>query len=384
MRLLRPLLALLLTLLIGLNTSWAIGIHVFKQQSPPTTGTISALNANGTTGQGTSGSYVSVALPGALNQVAVDVEGTYVGQLAFQQTVDGTHWYAIPTVNIVNATSNAAGAISANGTGIFNLNASGLVFRVVTTAYTSGTPTVTIIATLYQYQPPSSGGAGSVTQGTNPWVVGGNGTAGSAASGVLTVQGIASMTALTVSAATWPLPTGAATSANQATLNTLINGGLPAALGSGGGLKIDGSGTSLPVTLSTLIAGEDLTNNVLATTTQYVNSSTYAPTQDIGAALATHETKAIAGNVIYYHVLNHSATVVYFQLWNGTSAGSGTLVDYVAVPAAVGSIDGDVTNPPWGAQGLYCSTGITWAFSSTPTTYTSLTATGLNAFVGYK
>ncbi len=49
-----------------------------------------------------------------------------------------------------------------------------------------------------------AGGGGSVTQGTSPWVVGGNGTAGTAATGVLSVQGIASMTPIlsTVSQAT--------------------------------------------------------------------------------------------------------------------------------------------------------------------------------------
>lgn len=37
---------------------------------------------------------------------------------------------------------------------------------------------------------------------------------------------------------------------NVATLVTRLNGGLPAALGSGGGLKVDGSGTPLSVTIS--------------------------------------------------------------------------------------------------------------------------------------
>ena len=39
----------------------------------------------------------------------------------------------------------------------------------------------------------SGGGGGSVTQGTVPWVVSGQGTAGTAATGVVTVQGIAGM-----------------------------------------------------------------------------------------------------------------------------------------------------------------------------------------------
>ncbi len=40
----------------------------------------------------------------------------------------------------------------------------------------------------------SGGGGGAVTQGTIPWVVSGQGTAGTAATGVVTVQGITSMT----------------------------------------------------------------------------------------------------------------------------------------------------------------------------------------------
>jgi hypothetical protein len=62
-------------------------------------------------------------------------------------------------------------------------------------------------------------------------------TAGSAAIGSVTVTS-APTTAIT--AASLPLPSGAATSALQ-------GGGLPAALGAGGGLKVDGSGTALPV-----------------------------------------------------------------------------------------------------------------------------------------
>lgn len=55
------------------------------------------------------------------------------------------------------------------------------------------------------------------------------------------------------------LPTGAATAANQTTIighvdgiETLLAGGLPAALGAGGGLKVDGSGTALPVSLASV------------------------------------------------------------------------------------------------------------------------------------
>lgn len=46
------------------------------------------------------------------------------------------------------------------------------------------------------------GSGGSVTQGTDPWLVAGKGTAGTPAGGVVTVQGVTSMTPLAVSQAT--------------------------------------------------------------------------------------------------------------------------------------------------------------------------------------
>lgn len=48
------------------------------------------------------------------------------------------------------------------------------------------------------------------------------------------------------------LPSGAATAAKQDSQTTLLAGGLPAALGAGGGIKIDGSGTALPVSLASV------------------------------------------------------------------------------------------------------------------------------------
>ena len=70
-----------------------------------------------------------------------------------------------------------------------------------------------------------------------------------------------------VSATSLPLPTGASTSALQ-------GGGLPAALGAGGGLKIDGSGTSLPVTeasASAIKTAVELIDNAIAGTEMQVD-----------------------------------------------------------------------------------------------------------------
>jgi len=63
------------------------------------------------------------------------------------------------------------------------------------------------------------------------------------AGGGLKVDG--SGTALPVAAAALPLPTGASTAALQ-------GAGLPAAFGAGGGVKVDGSGTALPISAAAL------------------------------------------------------------------------------------------------------------------------------------
>lgn len=91
------------------------------------------------------------------------------------------------------------------------------------------------------------------------------GTAGTASADVITVQGIASMTALVVdgsavtqpvSAAALPLPTGAATSADQATANaslSSIDGKVPANLTvTSTRLLVDGSGVTQPVSNANL------------------------------------------------------------------------------------------------------------------------------------
>lgn len=65
-----------------------------------------------------------------------------------------------------------------------------------------------------------TGAAGTfpVTQSTSPWIVAGGGTAGSAATGVVTIQGIASMTKLLVT------PDSVALPANQSVNTAQVNG----------------------------------------------------------------------------------------------------------------------------------------------------------------
>lgn len=75
--------------------------------------------------------------------VGVQVTGTFVGTLQVQVTIDGTNWAAL-VVRPVSTESpttaiTAPSLVSANVIGVINV-------RVVATAWTSGTATVTIAA----------------------------------------------------------------------------------------------------------------------------------------------------------------------------------------------------------------------------------------------
>lgn len=91
-------------------------------------------------------------------------------------------------------------------------------------------------------------GGGSVTQGTSPWIVAGGGTAGTAATGVVTVQGIASMTPLLTSSSGGALMLDAT---GQSIL-TAVNSPIPAGTAIIGKIGIDQStpGTTNLVALS--------------------------------------------------------------------------------------------------------------------------------------
>lgn len=67
---------------------------------------------------------------------------------------------------------------------------------------------------------------GTVNQGTSPWIVAGGGTAGSAATGVVTVQGIASMTKLLVTPDSVALPANQSVNLAQVGGTNTVTGGV--------------------------------------------------------------------------------------------------------------------------------------------------------------
>ena len=86
---------------------------------------------------------VSITTPNGCATVGMQITGTWVGQLDFQGTVDGTNWIPVEASN-GSATINATA-----GNDIFVLpGAAYLKIRAVATAWTSGTATVTFIASI--------------------------------------------------------------------------------------------------------------------------------------------------------------------------------------------------------------------------------------------
>ena len=100
---------------------------------------------------------------------------------------------------------------------------------------------------------------GAVGDSSGRTIVAGAGTAGTPTGGVLSVQGVASGTAIPISAASLPLPTGASTSAKQPALGTAGTASSDVITVQGitsmTALKVDGSGVTQPVSGTVTVNG---------------------------------------------------------------------------------------------------------------------------------
>ncbi|HJT91849.1 MAG TPA: hypothetical protein VJ777_07890 [Mycobacterium sp.] len=143
----------------------------------------------------TTGESVQAQPTATTGAVSIQVAGTWSGTITFQGSVDGvTYVSALATNQTTGATSTTT---TANA--VFAMGNSGWQFiRAYGTSIASGRAVVTIVggAGGSGGAGGGGGGGGSVTQGTVPWLVAGQGTAGTADTAVVTVQGIASMTPL--------------------------------------------------------------------------------------------------------------------------------------------------------------------------------------------
>jgi len=181
--------------------------------------------------------------------------------------------------------SNTIGTVTANaGTGSFtvvqatgsNLNA---VISGIVTANIGTSGSLALDATL-------TGGTqqSKITDGTNVAAVKAASTAAGTTDKALVVA-ISPNNTVPISVASLPLPSGAATA-------TLQGAGLPLALGSGGGIKIDGSGFTLPVKII----------SSTATQSAVVSSAT-------NVTLLAANTARVSGTVF-----NHSSAILYLIL----------------------------------------------------------------------
>jgi hypothetical protein len=190
--------------------------------------------------------------------ITLQITGTFVGTITFQASNDNTTFVSVAAFNIA---ASAAAVTTATAPGVFLVQSGYRYFRARFTAYTSGTATGTLVGNRMPTPSFFSGGSTAVTgtvaatqSGTwNITNVSGTvslptgaataakqpalGTAGTPSADVISVQGRAGMTALTVdgsavtqpvsiagtvaiSAASLPLPTGAATETTLASILT--------------------------------------------------------------------------------------------------------------------------------------------------------------------
>ena len=152
----------------------------------------------------------------------------------------------------------------------------------------------------------------------------------------------------------------------------------PPTVADGGSVTFQGDAAgNLKVYLASLISGEDTTNNAIGTVRKYPVVSTYAPSisTSFGTAL-TANAKATPGLLKGFTVSSINAAIRYFQIFNTTGATTPVLMSFaISAGSATAATTISVGEDILGANGYYCSTGISWGLSTTKDSYVAATAT---------
>lgn len=188
---------------------------------------------------------------------------------------------------------------------------------------------------------------GTVNQGTSPWIVAGGGTAGTAASGVVTVQGIAGMTKLLVTP-----DANSAVNIAQYGGNNVISAGTNGALAIGGTVATNVAITANPINLGAQAVSSE---NAAVTTARQVQLVAdlvgklivlpYANPENFvsGRATATDTTSTsllgapaagLRNYITQITVWNSSATSTYIKIQDGSG---GTELYDIPAPAGGGA-----------------------------------------------
>jgi hypothetical protein len=208
------------------------------------------------------------------------------------------------------------------------------------------------------------------------------GTAGSASSDVLTIQGIASMTALKVdgsavtqpvSAASLPLPSGASTAAKQPALGTAGTAASDVitvqGIASMTALKVDGSAVTQPVSAASLPLPSGAATSALQTTGNTSLGSIDTSTSGLNAKFGSLGQKAMAGSAPVVLASDQSAISVKLQDGSGSSVTKGQTTASGSLPVVLASDQSAVQT-----KAALNTTGSGSAAAATVSTVITLTA----------
>jgi len=334
---------------------------------------------------------------------------------------------AVPTAGTAagfsDGTNMQSGRVFDTDTGAGTEYTQGAVIRLPgsggSTAGGTSTNPIRVDPTGTTAQPATQSGTWTVQPGntanTTPWLITGSGTAGSAATGVQTVQGIASMTPLFVggsvasgaSAAGNPVPAGGDYNSTKPTLTNGQRGTLQ--LGTAGSLSVQLYGADSTTAFAVGNSNGDTLATNSTTSLLQVNSvgrlyngSNYSRSYEITAATtagtgtaAIHMAptsaaaggialmknsaaasslvlKASAGNLYTFRCTNTSASAIWVLLFNATSAPADGAVTPEAWWQVAANADLSVS---YGDVPVVLGTGGTLSISSTgPFTKTAVTS----------
>lgn len=318
----------------------------FAQNVPYSQSNEGVINANGEAVQ-----ISTIGLAG----LGVDIRGTFTGTLAAQCTINGTNWIAVRMTppNTTDAVTEA----TAPGAWTGALVGGCRYARVVATAWTSGDANVVVRAV--QASPGGGGGAGGVFEGevmvdaqpaddphhvrcsdgvtTGPCTVTGTGSAGTAAAGVVTVQGIASMTPVLVSSTNLDVQIGGSDTVTVAATNLDVQiGGSDTLTVTATNLDVQSGGADLATqTTLALVA--------LEATQLGVETNTAAAATSLATLAATVATEQVQVNVAS---IGGTAPTVDLTFDMDSGGGTQTRSAFgIAVPASGGAVQitGDET-----------------------------------------
>jgi hypothetical protein len=350
----------------------------------------------------TAATTVGPVTMGAYDGLSVVVSGTYAGvNFGFWCSNDNTVWLPVAAVRTDSGLSETTtGVLTANtvrgwdiSIGEFNY------FRIVSTAFTSGSAAISILPGMFASEPQVA----AIAQGPNAALTAAIGNPLNIGAQFNTAPGTATTgqtVALLADANGRLIVGGAAASAAAIAGNPILNGGtftttLPTVTtGQAVNLQTTARGEQLVALSSGAVAVAHKAASTAAAATDPAlvvslspNSPIVLPTpstllQTSAATTNATSVKASAGNLLSIVANNTGAAIAYIKLYNSAAAptvGTTAIVLTIAVPA------GGFVNLNFGAAGARFSTGIASAVTNlgTDADTTAVTASQIKMIVSY-